>query len=321
MFMIRPFKPGDIDGIASLRNQLVKPDPTSDAGQAIPDEALCHDPLHEQWVLLDNGRIVGYLELRGDEIVSLSARSGDAEEDIRTRLMCHAKMIHKRLTANVAPRQEKAYLKLYRQHGFRFVREQYDVTDDIAIREWILEWKVEDAPMEEQCEVRIRPETAADAEGIRDVNDAAFGQAGEGRLVERLRANGAATISLVAEYNGRIVGHILFSPVMIEADGRAAQGLGLGPMAVMPECQGRGIGACLVLEGLERAEADGTPFCVVLGHPHFYPRFGFVPALQHGVRCKWDVADEAFMIRISDPAAMSIICGMAHYRPEFDDLT
>ena len=128
----------------------------------------------------------------------------------------------------------------------------------------------------------IRGEKASDLADIRRVNDLAFAQPAEGALVDALRAAGAVTLSLVAEDEGTtIAGHILFSPVVIESDAGRFQAIGLGPMAVLPTKQRRGIGSALVREGLIRLRTMGHAVVVVLGHPEFYPRFGFRRAIEH----------------------------------------
>src|SRR5262249_10126875 len=121
----------------------------------------------------------------------------------------------------------------------------------------------------------IRPERTEDAAAIRAVHCAAFPTDAEAHLVDQLRAAGQARVSLVAEVEGRVVGHIVFSPVSVVAlpDGR--QGLGLAPLAVVPEQQGRGVGSALTRAGLAVCRQEGCPFVVVLGHPAYYPRFGF----------------------------------------------
>ena len=162
--------------------------------------------------------------------------------------------------------------------------------------------------------IAIRDEQPGDLAAIRAVNDAAFDQPLEGRIVDALRAHGVAQLSLVAVVDGRVVGHILFSPVTSAA---GVDGLGLGPMAVAPEHQRRGVGGALIDAGLSRLRAAGCPFVVVLGHHEYYTRFGFVPASRHGLRCEWDVPDESFMVHVIDPGATAAAAGLVQYRPEF----
>src|SRR5206468_2100107 len=120
-----------------------------------------------------------------------------------------------------------------------------------------------------------RAETDADHEAIRHVNRLAFGQDDEAGIVDALRDGGYARVSLVAEINGVIVGHILFSDLPILTDSGTVSALSLAPMAVLPEFHKQGIGSALVRKGLEDCRDQGHCIVVVLGHPHFYPRFGF----------------------------------------------
>ena len=166
-------------------------------------------------------------------------------------------------------------------------------------------------------DVTIRDEEPADVPAVRQVNDQAFGQPQEARLVDLLRANQAVMLSLVAMVDHRVVGHILFSPVRIESGAGGLEGSGLGPMAVLPEFQRMGIGSKLVEEGVRRMRAQRCPFIVVLGHPQFYPRFGFVPASGHRVACSWEVPDEVFMLLPLDPSRLLGTSGVARYRDEF----
>ena len=166
--------------------------------------------------------------------------------------------------------------------------------------------------------IDVRDEGPDDLAAIREVNDRAFDQPLEGRIVDALRAHGAVQVSLVAVVDGRVAGHILFSPV--KAPGPmtgSGTGVGLGPMAVTPEQQRRGVGAALIDAGLARLRAAGCPFVVVLGHHEYYTRFGFVPASRYGMRCEWDVPDESFMVQALDPAATAAAAGQIRYRPEF----
>jgi len=166
----------------------------------------------------------------------------------------------------------------------------------------------------------VREEGPDDIEAIRRLNEKAFGQLAEANIVERLRENCPNLLSLVAIQADQIVGHLLFSPVSIEGDGKTMQGMGLAPMAVLPEYQRRGIGSLLVQEGLEILNNRSCPFVMVLGHPEYYPRFGFERASLCGIRSQWEgVPDDAFMIRILDQEAMVGASGMARYLREFDE--
>ncbi|MCX6092481.1 MAG: N-acetyltransferase [Candidatus Bipolaricaulota bacterium] len=168
----------------------------------------------------------------------------------------------------------------------------------------------------------IRVERPEDVVGIHRVNELAFGRPEEAEVVDRLRQAGIPFLSLVAEDGGAIVGHVLFTPAIVDDGERHAgqriAGMGLAPLAVAPDRQRQGVGSLLVRRGLELLRADGHPFVIVLGHPEYYPRFGFEPASLHGLTCQWkDVPDEAFMVLVLDPAAMRGVSGVARYRDEF----
>lgn len=165
----------------------------------------------------------------------------------------------------------------------------------------------------------IRPETPDDVARVREINTLAFGQAGEAVLVDRLRTNCAEAISLVAE-DDAVVGYILFTPVTIENTGRPLVGMGLAPMAVHPDRQRNGIGSQLVRRGLEILRDRNCPFVVVVGHPEYYPRFGFERASRRKLASQWEgIPDEAFMVRVLDETTMTGVSGVARYRAEFDD--
>ena len=121
----------------------------------------------------------------------------------------------------------------------------------------------------------IRREGASDHEAIRQVNQLAFGRDDEARLVDALRDGGYVHLSLVAEVDGNVVGHILFSELPIITESGVVAALALAPMAVAPEQQRRGIGSRLVERGLDACREDGHRIVIVLGHPEFYPRFNF----------------------------------------------
>ena len=162
--------------------------------------------------------------------------------------------------------------------------------------------------------VEIREERPDDIAHIREVNRLAFGQDTEGDIVDGLRSNGAVTLSLVATLDGRVVGHILYSPITV---GATFSGAALGPMSVLPEHQRQGIGSKLVEEGSRKLRDSGCPFVIVLGHPEFYPRFGFRPASTYAVTCEWEVPDNVFMLLVLDPVRAKGVSGPAKYRNEF----
>ena len=159
----------------------------------------------------------------------------------------------------------------------------------------------------------IREERPEDVAAIREVNKRAFGQDQEANIVDALRSNGASLLSLVGIVDGQVVGHILYSPATV-AD---VVGAGLAPMAVLPEFQRHGIGSKLIETGTQKLKDAGLPFIIVLGHSNYYPRFGFKPASIFGIKCEWDVPDEAFMLLVLDQTKMQGVSGLAKYRDEF----
>jgi putative acetyltransferase len=163
----------------------------------------------------------------------------------------------------------------------------------------------------------IREEQPEDIPAIHDVNQRAFGQPQEADLVDKLRRNCNDVLSLVAVEKNQVVGHILFSPATIESDKRIVHGMGLAPMAVLPEYQRQGVGAELARTGITGLESNGCPFVIVVGHASYYPRFGFEPASRYRIRSEWEVPDDAFMILVLNDSEMEGISGVARYRPEF----
>jgi len=164
--------------------------------------------------------------------------------------------------------------------------------------------------------VTIRPERADDAAAIRAVHRAAFPTDDEARVVERLRDRDQARVSLVAEEDGCVVGHIVFSPVSLVAPSACSLGLGLAPLAVLPSHQRHGIGSALVRAGLTDCREQGCAFVVVLGHPGYYPRFGFQRASVVGLRNEYG-ADEAFMVLELQAGSLPAGGGLVKYGPEF----
>jgi putative acetyltransferase len=167
--------------------------------------------------------------------------------------------------------------------------------------------------------VSIRPETPQDVDSIRYVNDQAFGQTEEGAIVDRLRKRNALTISLVATRDDKVVGHIAFSPVVIESQCLSFEAVALAPMAVLPAHQRKGIGSQLVRSGLEESRRLGHEVVVVLGHPDYYPRFGFVPGKQRGIGCEFEVPDEAWMVIELKEGILGGRSGTVKYQPEFQE--
>ena len=166
--------------------------------------------------------------------------------------------------------------------------------------------------------IEIREERADDVAAVRNMNRRAFGQDQESNIVDALRANGAALLSLVATLDDRVVGHIMYSPLTI---GGNVTGAALGPMAVFPEHQRQGIGTKLVKVGNQKLKDAGYPFIIVVGHADYYPRFGFRPASEHGITCEWDLPDDVFMLLVLDQAKMESVSGLATYRHEFSSVS
>lgn len=162
--------------------------------------------------------------------------------------------------------------------------------------------------------MRLRRERSGDEDAVRRVHTEAFGRPDEAAIVDAIRAAGAVSGAWVAEVDGVVVGHVLFSPVWLVGAG-VREGVGLAPVAVLPALHGRGIGGALIREGLAALQAEGARFAVVLGSPAWYPRFGFVPSRLHGVAWETPGAGDAFMVQELVPEAVAG-GGVVHYRPE-----
>lgn len=170
-------------------------------------------------------------------------------------------------------------------------------------------------------QVQIRAEASGDEPAIRGVNEEAFGGPGEAELVDALRAAGKVTLSLVAESEGLVAGHILFTPVQVIPEREEAWlAVVLGPMAVLPALQGQGIGSQLVDAGLERCRALGEQIVFVLGHPAFYRRFGFVPTAACGIDSQYKAGD-AFVVAELAEGALAGRRGTIRYDPAFADVS
>ncbi|MBU8914053.1 MAG: N-acetyltransferase [Spirochaetales bacterium] len=150
----------------------------------------------------------------------------------------------------------------------------------------------------------IRAEEESDQAAVYAVNASAFETPAEAQLVDALREQAQPVVSLVAEDNGKVVGHIMFSPVSLSGhpDLRV---MGLGPLAVAPEHQRNGVGSALVGAGLDQCRHLGLAAIIVLGHPGYYPRFGFSPSSRFGIDSQYQVPEEVFMAMELQPGALS----------------
>ena len=171
----------------------------------------------------------------------------------------------------------------------------------------------------ETTSMLIRPETTADHEAIRQVNRLAFGQDAEARLVDALRDGGYVQASLVAEKDGQIVGHILFSELPIITEAGTIPALALAPMAVLPANQRQGIGSALVRRGLEICREQGHRTFIVLGHPDFYPRFGFSAKLAEPLSSPFG-GGEAWTALELVPGSLEGVVGKVEYPPPFNEV-
>ena len=161
----------------------------------------------------------------------------------------------------------------------------------------------------------IRAEAPSDLDPIRKVNRAAFGQEDESRLVDALRDGGYVRLSLVAEREERVVGHILFSDLPIITDCGTLPTLALAPMAVRPEFQRQGIGSELIRRGLDLCQAQGHRTVIVLGHPEFYPRFGFSAELARPLVSPF--SGEAWMALELEKGSLQGVVGRVDYPSPF----
>jgi putative acetyltransferase len=165
----------------------------------------------------------------------------------------------------------------------------------------------------------IRPETASDREAVFRVEADAFGQDDEAGLVDLLRANDKALLSLVAELDGELVGHILFTPMSIESPSGSHAAVCLGPLAVATPHQRQGIGGKLIEAGLGELRSAGHRAVFLQGHPSYYPRFGFRPAREFD--CHYEDDRDAFMALELYPGALDDVSGNVKYAPEFDEFS
>lgn len=167
--------------------------------------------------------------------------------------------------------------------------------------------------------VTIRPETDGDRESIWKLIQLAFGGDEEANLVDALRDGEFVVVSLVAELDREVVGHILFSPLTILTENGAVDAVSLAPMAVLPKCQQQGIGSKLVNAGVKACREQGHKIAVVLGHPDFYPRFGFSADLAPPLESPFG-GGEAWMAMELVHGALAGVEGRVEYSPPFGAL-
>jgi putative acetyltransferase len=166
--------------------------------------------------------------------------------------------------------------------------------------------------------IKIRKEEPKDRDAVYHLNLVAFDNGPEADLVDKLRASCKEYLSFVAVEEGCVIGHILFTPVTVEDC--SSVGMGLAPMSVVPSQQRKGVGSRLVRYGLEFLRNAGCSYVIVLGHPEFYPRFGFELASKYQLCSQWEgVPEDAFMVVVFDSGALPQTGGIARYRDEFDD--
>ncbi len=174
----------------------------------------------------------------------------------------------------------------------------------------------------------IRREQPGDSEAISSILESAFEGSVESQLVNQLRVNQATELSWVAELNGEVVAQILYTPSQIHSPSGSGEetqclnGLGLAPLSVLPKYQNQGIGSLLMEETLKELENNEHDFIIVLGHPNFYKKFGFTPAVEYNVRCEFEgipaeAIEEAFLILWKKVPALKLEEGLARYREEF----
>ena len=168
----------------------------------------------------------------------------------------------------------------------------------------------------------IRKEERDDYPGITEALGIAFGRENEGDLVQRLRVNPSFLheLSIVAEIDSRIIGHILFFPIRIVSGDIRFPSLALAPISVVPDYQGRGVGKQLIMHGLTRSAELGWKSVIVLGHAAYYPRFGFRPASKWNIKAPFEVPDDVFLAKELVENGLKDVRGTVEYPEEFDDV-
>ncbi|HJP05288.1 MAG: GNAT family N-acetyltransferase [Chromatiales bacterium] len=162
--------------------------------------------------------------------------------------------------------------------------------------------------------VDIRPQQAKDLEAIARINADAFAEHGGTGSFDRFREERTDIISLVAESEGQLLGHVLFSPVVLDTPDGPVNGMGLGQLAVDPVHQNQGIGTKLSEAGLEKLRDTDCPFVIVIGHAKYYPRFGFEKGVTNNFVCQWEgIPDNSFMVLFLDESRRLELAGTARF--------
>jgi putative acetyltransferase len=160
-----------------------------------------------------------------------------------------------------------------------------------------------------------RANSSQDRSAIHSIHEAAFGRPDEAGLVDSLREEGAILLSLIAEVEQGIVGHILFSRMWIETGDGPVSAVALAPVAVLPEHQRHGIGAQLIRHGLDSLRERGERIVIVLGEPEYYTRFGFSPEKARALQSPFP--PESYMAMELESGAIERICGRVRYPAAF----
>lgn len=164
----------------------------------------------------------------------------------------------------------------------------------------------------------IRMEKKDDHEAVKEVNLKAFPTDVEATLVEKLRSS-LDVISMVAVHDDKVVGHILFSPLTIENDNESFPALILAPIAVLPEYQKQGIGTQLIEKGIIECKNQGHSIIILVGHPEYYPRFGFKSAEQYDIQHPFEVPEDVFMVYELKPDTLKYVNGVLMYSKPFEE--
>ena len=166
----------------------------------------------------------------------------------------------------------------------------------------------------------IREEKSGDEDAVRKVVESAFGKPDEAAIVDALRAAGKVILSVLAELDGRVVGHVLFTRMLVEPDGPSLNALALGPLAVAPDFQRQGIGRALIAGGAERCRGLDADCIFLLGEPAYYSRSGFRPAVESAITLREGEklsTRPSFQVLELRPGALGDAERVVSFQPEF----